>query len=104
MAALGVALLDMPYGYYMLVRLLICGVCAYLASRDADSGRTGWVWVLGGCAVVYNPIFKFPLSREIWTIVNVATIALLAVHMLQTSRHRTAELRIQDRSTPSQNA
>ena len=90
MAALAGALLPMPYGYYMLLRLLICGVAAYLASEDAQGGRTAWAWLLGACAVLYNPIFKFPLGREIWTYVNVATIALLAIHMWQSSGHRLA--------------
>ena len=81
MAALAAALMDMPYGYYQLLRLLVCGVCIYLAVRDAESGRVGWAWVLGGVAVLYNPIFRIHLNREIWSIVNVATICLFAIHM-----------------------
>lgn len=81
MMALAVALLELPYGYYTLLRLLVCGVCIYLATQEVQVGRTGWAWVLGGVAVLYNPIFRIHLNREIWSIVNVATIGLLAVHM-----------------------
>lgn len=95
MAALAGALLHMPYGYYMLLRLLICGIAAYLASQDASAGRTAWAWVLGGCAVLYNPIFKFPLGRDLWGSVNVATILLLGIHMWQHQRG------LQRRSTES---
>jgi hypothetical protein len=80
-AALAAALMDLPYGYYVLLRLLVCGICIYLAVRELEIGRTGWVWILGGCAVLYNPIFRIHLNREIWSIVNVVTIGLLAVHM-----------------------
>ena len=86
MAALAVALLHMPYGYYMLLRLLVCGVCAYLSGREADSGRTEWAWILGGCAVLYNPILPIHLNREMWSVINVATIALFAVHFWLTGR------------------
>jgi hypothetical protein len=85
MVALGVALFDMPYGYYGLLRVLVCGVCLYLAAKEGDGG-SGWVWILGGCALLYNPIFKFHLGREIWAVVNIATIALLAAHMWRHSR------------------
>ena len=85
MVALGVALFDMPYGYYGLLRLLVCGVCLHLAAQEGNGG-SGWVWALGGCALLYNPIFTIHLGREIWSIVNVATIALLATHMWRHSR------------------
>lgn len=85
MVALGVAVFDMPYGYYGLLRLLVCGVCLYMAAQEGNRG-SGWVWILGGCALLYNPIFKIHLGREIWSIVNVATIALLAAHMWRRSR------------------
>jgi len=81
MAALAAGLMNLPYGYYMLLRLLVCGVCAYLADRDAQIGQRGWAWVLGGFAILYNPIFKMPLEKEIWTFANSATIVILAVHM-----------------------
>ena len=58
--------------------------------------------MLGGFGVLYNPIFKFPLSRDIWSIVNVATICLLAIHMwLGTRRPWTGTQAI---STPSRKA
>jgi hypothetical protein len=85
MAALAVALFDMPYGYYSLLRFLMCGVCLYLAVQEGNS-ESGWVWILGGCALLYNPLFKIHLGREVWSIVNVATIALLAGHMRRHSR------------------
>jgi hypothetical protein len=81
MAALAAALFEWPYGYYVLLRLLVCGVCIYLAAWDASLKRVPWIWVLGGCAVLYNPFMRIHLDREIWAVVNVATIGLLALHM-----------------------
>lgn len=86
MTALAAALLELPYSYYVLLRVLVCGVCIYLAVQEYERGRTGWVWVLGGFAVLYNPIFRIHLNREVWSIVNIVTIALMAVHMWQSRR------------------
>jgi hypothetical protein len=68
-----------PYGYYLLLRVVICGICAFLAFVAHARQQTGWVWVLGISAVVYNPFGRVHLTREIWTVVNVVTIVLLAV-------------------------
>ena len=66
-----------PYGYYILLRFVICGICMYLAVQAYDLNKLGWVWALGITAVVYNPLIRVHLTREIWSIVNLATIALL---------------------------
>ncbi|MCL6678632.1 hypothetical protein LZ519_04775 [Sphingomonas sp. RG327] len=81
MAALAVALLELPYGYYVLLRLVVCGVCIHLAVQENNAGRTGWTWVLGAVAILYNPIFRIHLNRDIWSVVNIATILLFVVHM-----------------------
>jgi len=39
--------------------------------------QMGWVWLLGMTAVVYNPFFRFPLGRSLWTLVNVVAIVEL---------------------------
>ena len=38
--------------------------------------KQGWVWLLGVTAGIYNPILRVHLTREIWSVVNVATILL----------------------------
>lgn len=66
-----------PYGYYMLLRWVCCGVFAYLAFQAYEGNRQGWVWVLGITAGVYNPIIPVHLTREIWVVVNVVTIGIV---------------------------
>ena len=68
-----------PYGYYILLRIVLFASCAYLALRAVALDKTPWVWILGVTAVVYNPIIRVGLTREIWSVVNVATIILLFV-------------------------
>lgn len=66
-----------PYAYYVLLRVVVCGIFVYLAVQAHGLKKTGWTWVLGITAVIYNPFLRVHLNRDIWIIVNVATIILL---------------------------
>ena len=79
--ALLVALLDMPYGYYQLLRVLIFCVSGYLAFEAIGRSQVNWAWVFGGTALVYNPLIKLALGRDLWSMVNVATAVLLAFYL-----------------------
>jgi hypothetical protein len=70
---------DNPYGYYILLRWICCGIFAYLASQAFEQKKQGWVWVLGITALFYNPFFRVHLNRELWSIINVVTIGIAVV-------------------------
>ncbi len=79
---LGIALLPIRwYGYYILLKLVVCGGCAFLAANAYDDGRKHFVWFLGELAVLYNPIIRFPIGRELWIAVNILTIIVLIAAM-----------------------
>jgi len=79
---LGIALLPIRwYGYYVLLKLVVCGGCGFLAANAYDDGRKHLVWFLGGLAVLYNPIIRFPLGRELWMVINILTIIVLIAAM-----------------------
>ena len=81
------------YGYYILLKLVVCGGFGYLATTAYSRGvRGGWLWLLGGIAVLYNPIVRLPMEREIWTFADFATIAVLVVSMKR-ARGRPCEER-----------
>lgn len=77
MVALGIALLPMPYAYYMLLRIGICSVFAYLAFNAWEASDQNFTWVLGITAAIYNPFVPIYLGREIWIVINLGTIGLL---------------------------
>ena len=67
---------DNPYGYYVLLRWVCCGIFAYLAVQALAQEMQGWTWILGITALLYNPIFRVHLTREIWSVVNLVTIGI----------------------------
>lgn len=64
-------LLDMPYGFYQFVRfssLIGFGILAYWASEEQ---RQTEIIIYCSLALLFQPIFKIALGREIWNIVDV---------------------------------
>jgi hypothetical protein len=64
-----------PYGFYVFLMLAICGLCLCLASEAHSAKKTGLVWLFIGLALLYNPIIRVHLDREIWAVLNVLTVA-----------------------------
>lgn len=75
------------YTYYTLLRWVCCGVFAYLAFQSFEQKMQGWVWILGITALLYNPIFRVHLNRELWSIVNVVTIIILITYIVDEYRY-----------------
>lgn len=78
-----------PYGYYVLLRVVVCGISIYLALRAYEQQNMGWVWTLGIMAAVYNPIFRVHLTREIWSVVNVVTMGIFIATIWTVPRQPT---------------
>ena len=94
---LGIALLPIRwYGYYILLKLVVCGGCVFLANAY-DDGRKHLVWFMGGLAVLYNPIIRFPLGRELWMVINILTIIVL-IAVMKSTKQRGA---VQNKDSPA---
>ncbi len=80
------ALLPNPYGFYVLVRVVVFGVCGYEAYRRARANLTARAWLFGTIAFVYNPILPLYLTREIWMPVDLFTAILLVWSTLRSAK------------------
>ena len=61
-----IALGDLPYAYYQLLRFFICGAGAYGVYLAYQQKKIGWAWILGIIALLFNPLMKFYLGRDAW--------------------------------------
>jgi hypothetical protein len=59
-----------PYGFYTLLRLVVCGSSACLAVKANSTRTVVWTWVMGGMAVLFNPILPIRIHRSDWQIVD----------------------------------
>ena len=64
-------LLDMPYGYFQLVRFLALVGFGFLAYKANQEDKSEQVFIYIGLALLFQPFFKIALGREIWNIVDV---------------------------------
>lgn len=79
-------LLDMPYGYYQLVRFIALigfGVLAYQANQQS---RQTEMFIYGALALLFQPFFKIALGRELWNIVDVIVGAGLLVSLVKKNK------------------
>ena len=60
------ALLYLPYGYYQMLRWVVCGISIYVAYKAYKWDKKWAIWVFAICAVLFNPIAPMRFSREQW--------------------------------------
>lgn len=76
-------LLPMPYGYYVLVRFVATVGFAFIAYKYYEMKKEELVWTFGALALLFQPLVKIPLGRDMWNIVDVAVAILLILLTLK---------------------
>ncbi len=66
-----ICLLDMPYGFYEVVRFVALVGFGILAFQANEKGKQTEMIIYGSLALLFQPIFKISLGREIWNIIDV---------------------------------
>ena len=66
-----VCLLDMPYGYYQLVRFAALIGFSILAYTANGQGQITEAIVYVCLAILFQPVIKISLGREIWNVADV---------------------------------
>ena len=76
-ALLLLCLLDMPYGYYNVIRLAAMVVFVYMAYMYTEEKKQGLMVTFGALALLFQPFVKIAIGRTMWNIVDVAVAILL---------------------------
>ena len=80
---MAIGLLPMPYGYYNLSRLVVCGCSIFFIFSLRREKDVLFAWIFGLLAVLYNPIIPIHLyQKELWMVVNAITAIIFV-----TKRH-----------------
>jgi len=74
--ALLLALFPMPYGYYTLLRIIICGVAIWTSVIAYTLKKLWAVWLFGFIAVLFNPLIPIHLDRELWAMLDILTAGI----------------------------
>lgn len=78
-AMLLVALLDMPYGYYRLLRLCVTGYAIFFVFANLAEETIRWpaTILMAIIALTFNPVMPVYLDRETWAGIDVAAAAII---------------------------
>jgi hypothetical protein len=60
------ALLNLPYGYYLLLRIIVSASSVYLSYSFYGKNKKWFFFLIG--AFLFNPIVPVYLTREIWMV------------------------------------
>jgi hypothetical protein len=83
MGLLILAILPLPYGYYLLLRVIVFFVFGYFFFRFRRLAKIHnrelpvWVWTVGGFAILFNPFIPAHLFRLLWAVFNIAGAYLI---------------------------
>ena len=78
---------PMPYDYYILLRIWICGMCVFFFYKNNNingfSFETGCYLVF---AILYNPFVKISLDKNTWIVINCISVIFL-IYTLFNRKH-----------------
>lgn len=89
--ALLVCLLDMPYGYYQLVRFSAMVVFGVFAVSYYINEKSTWMYFYGFSALLFNPFLKVYLGRTMWNVVDVVVAIIIIVNIITEQRKSQIE-------------
>ena len=72
-----------PYGYYNLLRLVVCGTGIFLAVISYQQKDTKWSWTMGVIAFIFNPIFPMHFGKEIWVGIDIIVAIIFSVSIFK---------------------
>lgn len=81
-----VCLLDMPYGYFQLVRFIATisfGYFAYIANQKNQKNE---VIIYIALTLLFQPFIKIALGRTIWNIVDIIVAAGLLLSIFKDAK------------------
>jgi hypothetical protein len=78
------------YRFSLLLRWVVSGGAALLALVAHDQDASGWMWVMVGILILFNPLVPLHLRRDTWRVLDLlaAGIFVGAAFKLQTHPSR----------------
>lgn len=71
-----------PYGYYTLLRLVVCGTAAFIAYFSFEEEKTIIAYISILFVFIFNPVIPIHFGKEIWIVIDLITAIFLAITIL----------------------
>jgi len=93
LVAVGFLLLALPrqsYGYYTLLRWVVCSAAAYHAASVYSRRKVPTVWLFAALALLFNPFAPVHLDRQLWKLVDLVAAVVFGVNAFVEFRESAA--------------
>lgn len=67
------------YAYFQILRWIVTIAAVLNAYHAHNTEKNGWAMVMGGVAILFNPIAPIFLSKELWVMLDVVTSILMFI-------------------------
>jgi len=65
-----IAILPLPYGYYILLRWIVCISATFSVWVANELGNKSWLFLMVLIALLFNPIVPVHLDKGTWVIID----------------------------------
>lgn len=72
-----IAVANLPYSYYEMLRWLVTIACFALAFSATQTGRLVWLVLAIPAAIIWNPFFGLTMAKSSWLVFNLIAGAAL---------------------------
>jgi len=76
------ATFQLPYGYYIFLRISITFIAAYLTYNLYKEDKTVWAIIFLLIGILFNPIFPIYLDKETWVILDIGTAVIFFISLI----------------------
>tara|TARA_B110000444_G_C18700959_1_gene528939 strand:- start:212 stop:484 length:273 start_codon:yes stop_codon:yes gene_type:complete len=71
-----VGVLNMPYGYYRLLRIIVTISSALYCFQFFEKNKMNMVYLFGFIAILFNPLIPIFFNKEIWIVIDIVVSGL----------------------------
>ncbi len=80
-------------GYFTILRFLVTITAAWSLWVALSIEKMYWVWIMGGAAILFNPVIPIYLNRDTWAIIDIlmAIIFVISLFKLKLKQEESTE-------------
>lgn len=87
-ALLLVAILNLPYGYYEMLRIVITVFAVFFAFKLSTIKQNGLMLIMIAIIVLFNPISPMHLDKGLWMILDVVSAIVFLISLSRISEKK----------------
>jgi len=66
-----IGVLNMPYGYYRLLRIVVTISSAVYSFHFLEENKMNMVYLFGFIAILFNPIIPIYFDKQTWMVIDI---------------------------------